>query len=172
MRTPTISAKNKSDWKHLQDLGIPDCRGGEVELLLGANCLEAVLQTEARVGQRGQPIAVRTAFGWSLTGSIAGSVPLQVSEVMFIQKDEQELSTSLQDWWSTEAFGTKFAGETLCSEDAKAMRILEKTTLKTNRHNIFVSFCMAQRNCVPWHRIRRSIEEKHNFTVLFKSASS
>ena len=128
VRTPTISAKNKSDWKHLQDLGIPDCRGGEVELLLGANCLEAVLQTEARVGQRGQPIAVRTAFGWSLTGSIAGSVPLQVSEVMFIQKDEQELSTSLQDWWSTEAFGTKFAGETLCSEDAKAMRILEKTT--------------------------------------------
>ena len=127
VRTPTISAKNRSDWRHLQDLSIPDCTAGEVELLIGANCLEAVLQTEARVGKRGQPTAIRTAFGWSLTGSIMGFMPGQAREVMFVQKADQ-LSKALEEWWSTETFGTKFTGEMMPSEDAKAMEVLERTT--------------------------------------------
>ena len=100
VRTPTISAKKRSDWRHLQDLSVPDCTAGEVELLIGVNCLEAVLQTEARVGKRGQPTAIRTAFGWSLTGSIMGFMPGQTREVMFVQKTDQ-LSKSLEEWWST-----------------------------------------------------------------------
>ena len=47
------------------------------------------------------------------------------------------------------------------------VKLLICGALKTNRHNIFVSFYMAQCNCLPWHRIRMSIEEKHDFTVFF-----
>ncbi|XP_043199019.1 uncharacterized protein LOC122368823, partial [Amphibalanus amphitrite] len=128
VRTPTVSARNRHEWKHLQDLSIPECTAGEVELLLGANCLEAVLQTEARVGQRGQPTAIRTAFGWSLTGSVFGCKPDGPKEVMFLQKADQELTDTLQDWWSTEAFGTKLAGDGLSPENVKTMKILEETT--------------------------------------------
>ena len=57
-----------------------------VELLLGANVTEAVIQHEVRVGQPGQPIAVRTAFGWALTGLVS-EAPKVSRQVMFVKKD-------------------------------------------------------------------------------------
>ena len=134
VRTPSISSKCKAKWKHLEDLALPDCTKGDVEILLGANVLEAILQREARVGQAGEPVAIRTAFGWSLTGSVSCFAPSHMREVMFLstssqQKQDEDLSTSLKEWWSTEAFGTKFEGEqVLPPEERKAMTILEKTT--------------------------------------------
>ena len=134
VRTPSINKRWKTKWKHLEDLALPDCTKGEVEILLGANVLEAILQKEARVGRSGEPVAIRTAFGWSLTGSIAGFAPSHTREVMFVhtssqQKGDRELSASLADWWSTEAFGTLAGAEpVLPPEEEKAMKILEKTT--------------------------------------------
>ena len=36
--------------------------------------LEGILQHEVRVGQPGQPIAVKSYFGWALCGRISGLV--------------------------------------------------------------------------------------------------
>ena len=63
IRTPVISSKDRSTWKHLLGLPIPDRLSGQVELLLVANVLEAVIQREVRVGRPGQPVVIRTAFG-------------------------------------------------------------------------------------------------------------
>ena len=52
----------------------------KIELLLGANVLEAVLQQEVRVGRPGQPVGVRTAFGWALTDSVSDFVPETIKE--------------------------------------------------------------------------------------------
>ena len=143
VRTPTVSAKKSETWTHLQDIQIPDTTCGEVELFLGANCLEAVLQTEARVGQPGQPTAIRTAFGWSLTGSVFGCDTGTAREVMFVQ----DLTDSLRDWWTTESFGTKFTGESLSPEDTRAMKVLEETTRRVGpRYE--VGLPLARR--VPW----------------------
>ena len=60
-----------------------------MELLLGANVSEAVIQQEVRVGQPGQPIAVRIAFGWTLTGAVSDLSPEKhgrTRRAMFIQK--------------------------------------------------------------------------------------
>ena len=157
VRTPTVSAKSRHKWTHLQDLDIPDCTRGEVELLLGANCLEAVLQTEARVGQRGQPTAIRTAFGWSLTGSVFGCWTGAAQDVMFIQKADQELTDALQDWWSTESFGTKLTGESLSPEDAKAMKILEETTRRLGP-----SYEVG----LPWRDECRGMPDNHGMALL------
>ena len=65
VRVPEMPQKKKnwSRWKHLHGLQLPDCTDGTVEVLLGANVMEAVLQREARIGRAGEPVAVRTAFG-------------------------------------------------------------------------------------------------------------
>ena len=55
--------QRRPEWRHLQGLPLPDCSGRKVELLLGANVLEAVLQLEIRTGNPGDPVAIRTAFG-------------------------------------------------------------------------------------------------------------
>ena len=112
VRKPTVNRKKLRSFTHLQGLEIPELTGGEIEVLLGANVLEAVLQREARVGKPGEPVAIRTAFGWSLTGSLAGLVPGHQREVMFIststqQVENQTLSDMMADWWSTESFGTR-----------------------------------------------------------------
>ena len=61
IKTPHLERRLLT-WDHLRDLDIAGYNGQRVELLLGANVVEAVLQ-EARVGNPGEPIAVRTAFG-------------------------------------------------------------------------------------------------------------
>ena len=70
VRPQKINWKERSEWRHLAGIPIPDTNGRPVEMLLGANVLEAMLQKEARVGPPGQPSAIRTHFGWCLTGSL------------------------------------------------------------------------------------------------------
>ena len=82
---PYFTDKQRSKWRHTRDLNIPNYDGGQVELLLGANVIQAVIQQDYRVGQPGQPVAVKTAFGWTLTGNMAKLLPDDHSKVMFSQ---------------------------------------------------------------------------------------
>ena len=128
---PQVTAEQKAKWKHVSDLNIPDYKNVEIKLLLGANVLEAILQEEARVGGSGQPVAVKTAFGWTLTGTIRGLVPGRHREVMFIRKSsvDHELTTAVEEWWTTESFGVKVNHQTAKSQnDARAHKIMEDTT--------------------------------------------
>ena len=133
IRTPVISSRDRSTWKHLLGLPIPDCSSGQVELLLGANVLEAVIQREVRVGRPGQPVAIRTAFGWTLTGAVSDLVSGASKEVMLIERvdPEEQLMETVQHWWTTESFGTKFAVDGRRSkEDELAQKLLERNIRK------------------------------------------
>ena len=87
---PRVSNCKVHSWKHLQDLDLQQYSGAQVELLLGANILEAAVQREARVGGPGQPVAVRTDFGWTLTGSISTLMPCTTRKVMFVCRPPSE----------------------------------------------------------------------------------
>lgn len=124
--------QKKGSWAHLRDLNVPDLSGQKVEMLLGANVLEAVLQLEAKVGRPGEPVAIRTAFGWTLTGSVSSCAPGHLRSVMLLRKAET-ISELVQDWWTTEGFGCKFDGEAPQSlEDVRALKIMEDTTRKVD----------------------------------------
>ena len=131
---PQVSRQNRKKWHHLEGLDVPDCASGEVQLLLGANVIEAVIQHEVRSGPPGQPVAVRTDFGWALTGAVHNLVPEPMQQVMFIQRrasSEELLAEQVKDWWSTEAFGTKYDKPASQSkEDERALSILRRTTNK------------------------------------------
>ncbi|XP_043211906.1 uncharacterized protein LOC122376197, partial [Amphibalanus amphitrite] len=133
---PSVSSKQLRSWKHLQDLDLQQYNGAHVELLLGANILEAVLQREVRVGGPGMPVAIRTDFGWTLTGSISTLIPSTMRQVMFVRQRAPEdalegLQELVQDWWTTEAFGTMInSSDARSQEDLRAMRILDQQTRK------------------------------------------
>ena len=131
VKPPLISAEQKCKWEHISDLEIPTYRDVEVKLLLGANVIEAVLQQEARIGRPGQPVAVKTAFGWTLTGTVKGLVPGRLRQVMFVSKGpvEQDLTDAVEDWWKTESFGVKV--EQACArslDESRAEEIMKDTT--------------------------------------------
>ena len=119
--------------QHLRGLDFPQYNGEPIKLLIGANVLEAVVQKEARVGRPNQPAAVKTALGWTLTGSVAAVVPSSLRHIMFLRRktteEEDELSAAVNEWWSTEAFGTRYCEETKRSkEDERALTLLDRNT--------------------------------------------
>ncbi|XP_043229563.1 uncharacterized protein LOC122385388 isoform X1 [Amphibalanus amphitrite] len=136
----TVPHYPAKQWRHVHDLKLPDCRGRKVELLLGANVIEAVLQLEVRTGSPGDPVAIRTVFGWTLTGSVAGLVPGQMRDVMLIHhsSEESQLCAAISDWWTTESFGSMFEGQASYSQkDTRAQTMLDSTTkLQDGRYEV------------------------------------
>ena len=132
---PRVNMQNRDKWRHLEDFDVSDCTRGEVKLLLGANVMEAVVQHEVRAGPPGQPVAIRTDFGWALTGAVHNPVPETSPQVMHVQRRttaEDTLAEQVQEWLSTEAFGTKYHKSVSQSrEDERALSILEQKTRKS-----------------------------------------
>ena len=132
IRPQRVDWSKRAQWKHLEGFSIPDTNGQKIELLLGANVLEAILQREVRVGRPGQPAAIRTYFGWCLTGSVAQLLPVGSREVLHVARrgeSEEELQTLVRDFWSTEAFGTKYdMKQPRSHEDRLAVEMMESTT--------------------------------------------
>ena len=90
------------------------------------------MQREARIGRPGQPVAVRTAFGWCLSGSVTQLASPGARHVMHmarVESPDEELNSLVKNWWSTESFGTKFESKVATSaEDRRAEKLLLKTT--------------------------------------------
>ena len=128
----TVDWRRRHEWLHLADLEIPDISNKQIELLLGANVTEAIVRREARIGRPGQPVAVRTAFGWCLSGSVTQLASPGARHVMHmarVESPDEELNSLVKNWWSTESFGTKFESKVATSsEDRRAEKLLLKTT--------------------------------------------
>ena len=126
-----VTRSEMQAWPHVADIEIPEVDSQNVTVLLGANVLEAILQHEVRRGAPGQPAAVRTAFGWTLTGSVKGFIAPESFHVMHIHtvpSSDDLLHKQMQNWWRTDSFGTKYEQASPRSiEDKKALKILEET---------------------------------------------
>ena len=112
----------KQDFPHLNNLSIPEVNSEDVTVLLGANVLEAILQHDVRRGRPGQPVAILTAFGWTLAGSVKSVVKPERLHVMHVHRvlnADEPLNKQVEDWWRTESFGTKYEDVTPRSREDK-----------------------------------------------------
>ena len=136
--SPQISSTSRAQWQHLTGLDISLARPDQVEVLLGANVLEAILQREVRIGQPGQPIAIKSYFGWALCGKISGLIPPAEQHVMHVHRRtsrDDELDEMVQNWWNTDSFGTTHSETKPTShEDRRAVKILEESTKLVDGH--------------------------------------
>ena len=135
---PQINNSVKSEWHHVKNLDIALPKPEQVEVLLGANVIEGILQREVRIGEPGQPVAIKTHFGWALTGTVASLVPTSEHHVMHVHRStthEEELTNMVQKWWDTESFGVMHAEKKPAStEDRRAMKILEEGVQLVDGH--------------------------------------
>ena len=66
---PRFADINDEDiYTHLDGLNLDAVAPDEIAILIGANAPEALLYTDVRRGNKGQPLAVKTMFGWALFG--------------------------------------------------------------------------------------------------------
>ena len=111
----------------------------KVTMLIGANIPEALLCTEVRRGNKDQPLAVKTKFGWTLFGSSAKTdADDQVHIKALYQQNPAEkndeagykdLNKSLERFWIQENVGILSERDIAMSiDDMEASKVLEKNT--------------------------------------------
>jgi hypothetical protein len=128
---------DKETWMkydHLVDLQISATAPDRVKVLVGSNVPEAHQQLEWRPGpNRGDPVAVRYKWGWTLLGGIPhGKLDCNFVSV---EPSRDELSQKLIDLAEFEYAGTRYDfGKPMSAEDLTARKVLEEGTYLCEGH--------------------------------------
>ena len=160
-----------SEWKHVQDLNMHNIDSSKVQILIGANVPLAHVQTDFRMGEDDQPVAIRTALGWSLMGTSDISSEEHYAKVNLLLSNDAVLEDQVQRLGSIESSGacSKY-NATTSIEDHRSERILcEKTCFieghyEVGRHwryqeiNLPNNYSVAQRRCHSLEKRRHSNE--------------
>jgi len=125
-------------WKHLEGVNLPIIEDKEAKLLIGSNMAHLLVHLEVKQGQPGEPVAVRTALGWTLFGNINSKLNNRICSNKVILRDNDTLHNELEKFWQIDTHGTTCATNLedrgFSKEDERAMDILERTTTKIDGH--------------------------------------
>ena len=118
-------------WPHLRDINIPEVERGEVGLLIGMDVPELQWSLEERRGERGEPFARRTLFGWTIVGPTSRhelSEPGQTHIVDVNVTLIDPLRKALEQQWMHD-FGDldSTEKESMSVNDRKALKIMQDT---------------------------------------------
>ncbi|XP_043195315.1 uncharacterized protein LOC122366790 [Amphibalanus amphitrite] len=95
-RQDIATATDLERWPQLQEVVPPEVHA-DIELLIGANCPQALIPLEVRAGGEGCPFAIRTSLGWVVYGPRSrsrvfdGSARVNRIEVLSPTDDEFDL---------------------------------------------------------------------------------
>ena len=89
-------------WPHLKDLPLHHAEIDDVALLIGQDCLEALMPLTTIPGGKGEPYAVRTRLGWSVSGPVSNSMVKLPSTSHFIS-NESLLQEKVERFWQLES---------------------------------------------------------------------
>ena len=131
-----ISKSELSSWPHLQDLCLHHIPRGKVTMLIGLDHPEIVEQhSEIRRGQRDEPIAVRTPFGWTVCGKLSQSRVKPKVRVNFATTDfDRRISEQLDKLYNTEFHDSLIEETALSIDDAEAEKIMVDSAKRVNGH--------------------------------------
>ena len=156
-RRPRLSDSVDADlYTHLDGIDLHEVNPEDISILIGADVPEAHLQLEVRRGSKGQPLAVKTPFGWCLFGPrVQGGETMQGGEsshcgatytademrsfweldeqppsyhVNLITREDENLHESLEKFWAVENCGIVPQDVAMSKEDVNASLILEEGT--------------------------------------------
>lgn len=121
----------KSKFPHLQDLDIGAIDYAKVTILLGSDHQEAHEELEVRKPSpsKNGPWAIKSVFGWCVSGSLATKADLRHPLINMIRKPSQakdNLNDAVQQLLSLESFGTHpNVTVPIRNNNARAIRLLD-----------------------------------------------
>ncbi|XP_028413990.1 uncharacterized protein LOC114536852 [Dendronephthya gigantea] len=161
---------NGAAFSYLDGLDFPNVSSCDIALLIGANIPEALIALEVRRGPENQPLAIRTALGWTLLGSKAEfkerNEHFTAANVNFVSISDENLHRRVEEFWRTESFGCSFEGKIPQSmEDQNAIRTLEATTKYTGERYEVGMLWRCENPVLPYNRVLaetsfRNLEKK------------
>ena len=109
-------------------------------ILLAADISSAIAAQEYRAGVKNQLLAVRTALGWGLLGVADGSDSkgrILVSYNYLKVNHQRNLERAVEEFWTTESFGTKFENVSSKSvHDHKVLKGLNQESSLVSGHYV------------------------------------
>ncbi|XP_070134695.1 uncharacterized protein [Drosophila bipectinata] len=104
------------------------------KLLIGLDHGHLGLPLRTRRFAREGPYAAATELGWVVFGPVSGqsTTPSPRSCLLAVSMDDA-MEKMVEDYFEMESFGVKLAPPVAASDDARAQRILEDTTVKVGR---------------------------------------
>ena len=121
----------------------------DVVLLLGQDAYECIQRLEYRAGQPNQPIAVRTALGWVLSGPVSNQALKECSTFKAVTTEDQHLTNQVQHWWELESYGSSETGDSQSLEDQYALKILEATTYHDGSRYVVGKLWSSEASSLP-----------------------
>ncbi|XP_058819112.1 uncharacterized protein LOC131681975 isoform X2 [Topomyia yanbarensis] len=138
-------------FKHLKDVPVVPFENAEPKVLIGLRNLDLFAPIESRVGRPGQPIAVKSALGWTIYGP-CGCNKDQDSFIGLhghISNAEQELNEMIRQQFMLEDTGIAPITLPESAENARARQILEKTTIRENGRFVTGLLWKSDEICFP-----------------------
>ncbi|XP_055591417.1 uncharacterized protein LOC129743407 [Uranotaenia lowii] len=122
----------RSKFKHLKGLPVDSYAAEEPKLLIGLDHADLLYPIESRKGLPGEPIAVRSALGWSVFGPVGDELP--VAEYCNVHRCACEnLDERLRQFYAIEEAGIDIGNQPEKDADRRAREILEATTTRIGK---------------------------------------
>ncbi|XP_065074719.1 uncharacterized protein LOC135698602 [Ochlerotatus camptorhynchus] len=117
-------------YSHLRNLPVAEYPNDSPKILVGLKHLHLFAPIESRIGQAGEPIAVRSSLGWTVYGPQEGGSlrTAYVGHHSCAGVSNQELHDLLKSHYVLEEAGVSVEVLPESAEDQRAREILERTT--------------------------------------------
>ena len=148
--------KEKFRWDHLADLDLPKIDSGRVDVLIDQDVEDAHRKLATRKSEkRNTPTGQLTPFGWTVVVKIPASIlngsstkTLSCHSIEVENSNDMDLVKVVQNFYSTETFGTSIAPKKMSVEDTMAFEILTSSI-----RNVGARFELA----LPWKHPRKEL---------------
>ena len=124
-------------WEHIRD--IPHTLSLDVNIVIGQDVPQALIPFEVKHGSEGEPYAVRTALGWSVSGPVGGSDGGKVVS-NFIQaapRRDDYFCTQVEKFWRLD-HGNELSRDCLemSIDDKRGVELWTATSYMQNGHHV------------------------------------
>nr|CAB3263160.1 uncharacterized protein LOC104265735 [Phallusia mammillata] len=136
VKTNKLPSKTKlKRMSYLRGLEFPQIEGGEVTLMIGVDAPELMVFQETRCGSREQPIAVKTALGWSLLGPSFVPTSGTRIDLNYVSSFDDNVSKEIDCLWRTDFSDlTIIDDKRISREDRSALEIMKRDVLHVDGH--------------------------------------
>ncbi|XP_035905110.1 uncharacterized protein LOC118509085 [Anopheles stephensi] len=119
-------------YKHLSDVPVLDHPNEAPSMIIGLDNIDLFAALETRIGNRGEPIAVRSKLGWTVYG-VDGyrkvyNVPVNMHQIQSL--DNRQLHDMMKQQYQLEELRSDNYNPPIANEEQRARDILEKTTCR------------------------------------------
>ena len=128
----------ENDHLYLRDINFPTLNSSNIDLLIGTNNADLLLQRDFRQGETNEPLEIKTCLGWMLMGVYFNSSNREKAKSCnhITTVSNETLSKEIVRFWQIESYGTfsKLDPNLLSPTEQQALQILENNRTLKNGH--------------------------------------